>query len=71
MRNLDSVTFIRNPSLDNEVWIEKYDDDSIEEGTIARFNQTLQNDIKVSVGNVVYKISKYDRIQITDTTVIK
>ena len=51
--------------------IEKYVDDSTEEGTILRFNQTLQNYRKVSVGNDVYNLTKYDKIQITDTTIIK
>ena len=33
--------------------------------------QTLQNYLKVSVGNDTYNLTKYDKIQITDTTVIK
>ena len=36
-----------------------------------RFNQTLQNYLKVSVGNDSYNLTKYDKIQITDTTKIK
>ena len=38
---------------------------------ILRFIQTLQNFIKVFVGNDVYNLSKYDEIQIWDTTKIK
>ena len=41
--NLDSVTVNRNPHLDNELSNKKFVDDSIGEGTIARFNQTLEN----------------------------
>ena len=49
----------------------KYADDSIGEGTILRFNQNLQNYLKVSVGNDTNNLIKYDKIQITDTTIIK
>ena len=43
----------------------------LEKSTILRFNQTLQNYLKVSVGNDVYNLTKYDRNQITDTNIIK
>ena len=39
--------------------------------TIFRFNQTLQNYLKVSVGNDTFSLTKYDNIQIIDTTEIK
>ena len=39
-----------------------------ESSTLVRFNQTLQNYLKVSVGNDTYNRTKYDKIQITDTT---
>ena len=39
-----------------------------ESSTLVRFNQTLQNYLKVSVGNDTYNLTKYDKIQITDTT---
>ena len=60
--NLDSVTVIRDPVLDNELSNNKYVDDSIGECTILRFNQTLQNYLKVSVGSNSYNLTKYDRI---------
>ena len=68
LTNLDSVTVNRNPSSDNEVSNKKYVDDSIGEGTLLRFNQTLSKYLKVSVGNDTYNLTKYDKIQITDTT---
>ena len=43
----------------------------IESNTLLKFNQTLQNSLKVSVGNDIYNLTKYDKKQITDTTVIK
>ena len=68
LTNLDSITVNRDPNLDNELSNKKYVDDSIAEGTIVRFNQTLENYLKVSVGDDIYYLTKYDKIQITDTT---
>ena len=71
LTNIDSITVNRNPSLDKELANKKYIDDSIAEGTLLRFNQTLTNYLKVSVGNDTYNLTKYDKIQLTDTTVMK
>ena len=68
LTNLDSVTVNRDPSSDNELANKKYIVDSIGEGTIVRFNQTLENYLKVSTGIDFYNLTKYDKIQITDTT---
>ena len=46
----------------------KYIDDDSDKNTVLRFNQTLQNYLKVSVGNDTYNLTKYDKIQIIDTT---
>ena len=69
--NLDSVTVNRNPTSDNELSNKKYIDDELDKNTILRINQTLQNYLKVSVGNDTYNLTKYDKIQITDITEIK
>ena len=69
--NLDSITVNRNPSLDNELANKNYIDDSIAEGTLLRFNQTLTNYLKVSLGNDTYNLIKNDKVQLTDITVIK
>ena len=71
LTNLDSVTVNRNRSSNDELSNEKYVDDSIGEATILRFNQTLQIYLKVSVRNDTYNLIKNDKIQITDTTIIK
>ena len=68
LTNLDSITVNRNPNLDNELANKKYIDDELDKNTVLRFNQTLQNYLKVSVGNDTYNLTKYDKIQITDTT---
>ena len=49
----------------------KYIDESLGSGNILRFNQTLQNYLKQSVGNDTYNLNKYDKIQIADTTTTK
>ena len=69
--NKNSITINNNPTDDNHVSNKKYIDDQLDKNTILRFNQTLQNYLKVSVGNDTYNLTKYDKIQITDTTIIK
>ena len=71
LTNIDSITINRNPILDNEVSNKKYLDDELVKNTIVRFNQTLQNYLKVSVGNDIYNLTKYDKILLTDTTIMK
>ena len=71
LTNLDSIRVNRDPNLDNELSNKKYVDNSIGEGTLLRFNQTLENYLKVSVGNDTYNLTKYNKIQILDTTEIK
>ena len=46
-------------------------DDSKDEDTILRFNQTLKKYLNVSVGIDKYHLIKYDKIQNTDATVIE
>ena len=71
LTNIHSIQVNRNPSLDNEVTNKKYVDDLIGESTLLRFNQTLTNYLKISIGNDTYNLTKYDKIQIIDTTEIK
>ena len=51
LTNLNRTTGNRNPILDNELVIKKYPDDELDKNTVLRFNQTLQNYLKVAVGN--------------------
>ena len=69
--NLDSIQVNRNPISENELSTKKYIDDELEKNTIVRFNQTLQNYLKVSVVDTMYNLTKYDKIQIIDTTEIR
>ena len=68
---LNSITTNNNPTDDNNVSNKKYIDNELDKNTIVRFNQTLQNYLKVSIGNDTYNLTKYDKMQITDTTIIK
>ena len=69
--NVRSIQINDDPSNDNHVSNKKYIDDELDKNTILRFNQTLQNYLKVSVGNDTYNLTTYDKIQLTDTTVMK
>ena len=69
--NLDSITVKRNPFLDNELANKNYIDDELDKNTKVRFNQKLENFLKVSVGGDTYNLTKNNKIQITDTTVKK
>ena len=66
--NINSITININPSDDNHVCNKKYIDDEIDKNTIVRFNQTLTNYLKVSVGNDIYHLSKYNKYYLTDIT---
>ena len=70
MTKLDSITINRGPTSDNELANKKYIDEELDKNTIVRFNQTLQNYLKVYVGNDTYNVTKYDKIQTIDTTEI-
>ena len=71
LTKINSITINNNPTDDNHVSNKKYIDDELDKNTILRFIQTLQNYLKVSVGSDTYNPTKYDKIQILDTTEIK
>ena len=71
LTNLDSITIIGNPTSDKEITNKKHVDDELDKNTILRFNQTLQNYLKISVGKYTYNLTKYNKIQLTDITFMK
>ena len=71
LTNLDYITIKRNPTPDNEITNKKYVDDELDKNTIIRFNQTLENSLKISVGNDIYNLQIYNKILLTDITIIK
>ena len=60
-----------NPTDDDHVSNKKYVDDQLDKNTIVRFNQTLQNYLKVSIGSDIYHLTKYNKIQLTNETILK
>ena len=68
LTNIKSITINNNPTEDNHVSKKKYIDDELDKNTIVRFNQTLENYLKVSVGNVIYNEAKCKKVNITDIT---
>ena len=71
LTNIKSITINNNPTDDNHVSNKKYIDEELDKNTILRFNQTLTIYLKVSVGNDTYNLTKYNKIQLTDTTLMK
>ena len=69
--NINSITINNNPTDDNHVSNKKYIDNELDKNTIVRFNQTLTNYLKVSVGSDIYHLTKYNKIQLTNETVLK
>ena len=51
LTTLDTITVIRDPSPNNELSNKKYIVNELNKNTILKFNQTLENYLKVSVGN--------------------
>ena len=71
LRNIDSITVNRYPTSDDELTNKKHIDNELDKNTILRFNETLQNYLKVSVNNDTFNLAKYNKIQLTDTTGMK
>ena len=69
--NVNSIQINDDPSDNSHAVNKLYVDDKLDKNTLVRFNQTLQKYLKVSVGNDIYNLTKYDKIQLTDTTIIK
>ena len=68
LTNINSITVNNNPTENNHVSNKRYVDDQLDKNTIVRFNQTLTNYLKVSVGNDTYNLTKYNKYYLTDKT---
>ena len=64
LTNLVNNTVVRNPTTDSELSNKIYVDDSIGEGSFLSFNQSLQNYLKIGIGNTDYNLTDFDRFQI-------
>ena len=65
------ITVKKGPSSDIERVNKKNVDVSLRVDTIPKFIQTVENYLKVSVGDVVYIPARIKKIQISDTTEFK
>ena len=54
-----------------EVSNKKYIDDELDKKTVLRFNQTLQNYLKVSSGNDTFNLTEFDKTQLINLTKIR
>ena len=70
LTNINLITFTNSPTDDSHVSNKKYIDDGLDKNTIVRFNETLENYLKVSVGDDIYNLTKYKKFQLPDITVI-
>ena len=71
LTNVISITTKQIPTSDHQVANKKFVDDAIGDGNVLRLIQTLQNYLKVSVGDDTYNLTKYNKNQMADTTIIK
>ena len=71
LTKIDSVTLNTDPSFDNELSRKKYVDHELDKNTMPTFNETLEHYLKTFVGNDTYNLTKYNKIQFIDTTVVK
>ena len=71
LANINSITVNRDPTCDNEVSNKSYIDNEIDKNTIVRFNQTLQNYLKVSVGSDVQNLTKYNKYKLLIQRLLK
>ena len=65
---LDSIKGKRAPTSNNALANKNNIDDELDKNTFLRFNQTLENYLKVFFGNDTYNLTKYDKIPITEIT---
>ena len=72
LTNINSITINNDPTDDNHVTNKKYIDDELDRDTIVRLNDD-SNDryIKVNIKNSTYNLQIYNKILLTDTTIMK
>ena len=72
LRNINSITINTNPTKNNHVTNKKYIDDQLDKNTLVRLNDD-SNDryLKVNINNTIYNLQIYNKIVLSDTTIIK
>ena len=72
LTKINSITINNNPTDKNHVSNKKYIDDELDKDTLVRLNDN-SNDryLKVNINNLTYNLQIYNKILLTDTTIIK
>ena len=72
LTNINSITINNNPTDDKHVSNKKYIDDQLDKDTLVRLNDD-SNDryLKVNIKNSTYNLPIYNKILLTDTTILK
>ena len=72
LTNINSIPINTTPTHNNHVTNKKYIDDNLDKDTIVRLNDD-SNDryLKVNINNSTYNLQIYNKIQLTDTTIMK
>ena len=72
LTNINSITINNNPTDNNHVSNKKYIDDQLDKITLVRLNDN-SNDryLKININNLTYNLQIYNKILLTDRTIIK
>ena len=72
LTNKYSITINNNPTDDNHVSNKKYIDNELDKNTIVRLNDDSNvRYLQVHINNTIYNLQIYNKILLTDTTIIK
>ena len=72
LTNINSITINTTPTDNNNVTNKKYVDDQLDKDTIVRLNDKSNDKfLKVNIINTTYNLQIYNKIILTDSTVIK
>ena len=72
LTKIKSITINTNPTDDNHVSNKKYIDDQLDKNTLVRLNDNSNDKyLKVNINNLTYYLQIYNKILLTDTTIIK
>ena len=72
LTNINSITINTNPTDNNHISNKKYVDDQLDKDTIVRLNDDSNDGyLKVNINNSTYNLQIYNKIPLTDTTIMK
>ena len=72
LTNINSITINTTPIDNNHVTNKKYIDDQLDKDTLVRLNDNSNDKfLKVNINNTTYNLQIYNKILLTDTTILK